>query len=277
MSKPMAAIDPTARIESGAVIGNDVTIGPFCVIGANAVVEDGCRLVAHVHIAGHTRLSSGSVVYPFASLGTPPQSVKYKGGPTRLVIGPKCEIREHVTMNIGTEEAGGVTEIGARCFFMVGSHVAHDCRVGNDVTFANNATLGGHVTVGDNVFFGGLCAVHQFVRIGEGAMIAGMTGVAGDLIPFGYARGSYASLVGMNVVGMKRRGYSREDMRRLRSFQKELFSGAGKFADRLEQLAEKYAGDQAVGKVVTFIRESGSRPLLRPARNAGGEEGSGAA
>jgi UDP-N-acetylglucosamine acyltransferase len=272
MSEPMPAIDATARIETGAVIGNDVTIGPYCVVGGNVMIEDGCRLLAHVHIAGHTRLGAGTVVYPFSSLGTPPQSVKYKGGPTRLVIGPKCDIREHVTMNIGTEEAGGETAIGARCLLMVGSHIAHDCRVGNDVTFANNATLGGHVTVGDNVFFGGLSAVHQFVRIGEGAMIAGLSGIAGDLIPFGYARGSYASLAGMNVVGMKRRGYSRDDMRRLRNFQKELFSGAGNFSARLEQLAEKYGDDPAVSKVVTFIREGGSRPLLRPAQSSGNDD-----
>lgn len=273
----MASIDPTARVESGAAIGSDVTIGPYCVVGANAVIADGCRLIAHVHIAGHTTLGSGSVVYPFASLGTPPQSVKYKGGPTRLVIGPNCEIREHVTMNTGTEEAGGLTEVGARCFIMVGTHIAHDCRVGNDVTFANNATLGGHVTVGDSVFFGGLSAVHQFVRIGEGAMIAGVTGVPGDLIPFGYARGSYATLVGLNVVGMKRRGYSRDDMRRLRSFQKELFAGGGNFRDRLEEVAKKYAGDPVVGKVVAFIREGGARALVQPARNGGAEIDSGPA
>jgi len=154
-----ASIDPTARIESGAVIGEDVSIGPYCVIGPNVTIETGCKLLAHVHVAGHTTLGSGSIVYPFASLGTPPQSVKYKGGPTKLVIGPNCEIREHVTMNTGTEEAGGLTEVGARCLFMVGAHVAHDCHVGNDVTLANNATLGGHVIVGDNVFFGGLSAV----------------------------------------------------------------------------------------------------------------------
>lgn len=273
----MASIDPTARVESGARIGNDVTIGPYCVVGAHAVVEDGCRLIAHVHIAGHTTLGARSIVYPFASLGTPPQSVKYKGGPTRLVIGAQCEIREHVTMNTGTEEAGGITEVGARCFFMVGAHIAHDCRVGNDVTFANNATLGGHVIVGDHVFFGGMSAVHQFVRIGEGAMISGVTGVPGDLIPFGYARGSYASLVGINVVGMKRHGYSRDDMRRVRSFQREFFGGAGKFSERLQGLAKKYAGDPVVGKIVAFIQEGGPRTLVRPARGGEAEADPGAA
>ena len=268
----MAPTDPTARIESGAAIGSDVTIGPYCVVGADAVIGDGCRLLAHVHIAGHTSLGAGSVVFPFASLGTPPQSAKYKGGPTRLVIGEKCEIREHVTMNTGTEEAGGVTEVGARCLFMVGTHIAHDCRVGNDVTFANNATLAGHVSVGDNGFFGGLSAVHQFVRIGEGAMISGLAGVPGDVIPFGYVQGAYGKLVGINVVGMKRRGYSRDDMRRLRSFQKELFAGSGNFRDRLEALAQKHAGDPVVGKVVDFIKQGGPRPLMQPARSGADAE-----
>jgi UDP-N-acetylglucosamine acyltransferase len=262
----MAAIDPTARIESGAVVGNDVSIGPYCVIGPHVVIEDGCRLLAHVHMTGHTALGAGSIVYPFASVGTPPQSVKYKGGPTRLVIGPNCEIREHVTMNTGTEEAGGLTEVGARCLFMIGAHVGHDCHVGNDVTFANNATLGGHVTVGDHVFFGGLSAVHQFVRIGEGAMIAGVTGVAGDLIPYGFARGSYAQLVGINVVGMRRRGHTRDDMRRLRRANRELFGGDGTFPERLEAVAGKYAGDPVIGKVVDFIRKGSARSLLQVAR-----------
>lgn len=267
----MAAIDPTARIEPGAAIGQDVTIGPYCVIGGNVVIEDGCRLMSHVHVTGHTTLGAGTVVYPFASLGTPPQSVKYKGGPTRLVIGPKCEIREHVTMNTGTEEAGGVTEVGSGCLFMVGVHIAHDCHLGNNVTMANNATLGGHVTVGDNVFFGGLCAVHQFARIGEGVMVAGMTGVRGDIIPFGYASGQHAKLVGINVVGMKRRGFGRADLHRLRDAHKDIFGEGGTFRERLEAAAKKYAGDPVVGKVIAFIQDGGSRALVQPPR-AGSSE-----
>ncbi len=265
----MAAIDPTARIETGAVIGQDVFVGPYCVIGPNAVIADKCRLMAHVHVAGHTRIGAGTVIYPFASLGTPPQSVKYRGGPTRLVIGANCDIREGVTMNIGTEDDRGVTEVGARCFFMVGSHVGHDCRVGNDVTFANNAVLGGHVTVGDHVFLGGQAAVHQFVRIGEGAMIGGLSGVRGDVIPFGYALGQLASLVGLNIVGMKRRGYSKDDMHRLRRAYMELFSDAGTFQERAETVTRKFADDPVVGKLVAFIRDAGTRPLTVPERQNG--------
>lgn len=262
----MAMIDPTARIEPGAVIGKDVSIGPYCVVGPHVTIEDGCKLVAHVHVMGHTTLGAGTSVYPFSSLGTPPQSVKYKGGPTRLLIGEKCEIREHVTMNTGTEDAGGLTEVGARCLFMVGTHVAHDCHVGNDVTMANNATLAGHVTVGDNVFFGGLCAVHQFARIGENVMVGGVTGVRGDVIPFGFVNGQHAKLVGINVIGMKRRGYTRTDMHRLRTATSEIFSETGTFKERFELVAAKYAGDPVVGRVIAFIQEGGPRALVQPPR-----------
>ena len=185
----MTVVDPTARVASGAVLGNDVFVGPYCVIGPHVVIGDSVRLVAHVHVAGHTSIGSRTVIYPFASLGAPPQSIKYKGGPTRLIVGTDCDIRENVTMNIGTEEDRGVTEVGNHCFFMVGSHVAHDCKVGDAVTFANNVVLGGHVSVGDNVVFGGQAAVRQFVRIGEGAMIVGLSGVRADVIPWGLAQG----------------------------------------------------------------------------------------
>jgi UDP-N-acetylglucosamine acyltransferase len=265
----MVAIDPTARIETGAVIGQDVSIGPYCVIGPNVVIEDKCRLLAHVHVTGHTTIGSGTAIYPFASLGTPPQSVRYGGGPTRLTIGANCDIREGVTMNIGTEDGGGVTEVGTRCFFMVGSHVGHDCRVGDDVTFANNATLGGHVTVGDHTFLGGQAAVHQFVRIGEGAMIGGVSGVRGDIIPFGYAVGQLARLVGLNIVGMKRRGYSKDDMHRLRRAYAELFSEVGTFRERVEAVTKKFAGDPVAGKLVAFIGDAGVRPLTLPLRRNG--------
>jgi UDP-N-acetylglucosamine acyltransferase len=265
----MAAIDPTARIETGAAIGQDVSIGPYCVIGANVVIEDRCRLVAHVHVAGHTTIGAETVVYPFASLGTPPQSVKYRGGPTRLVIGANCDIRENVTMNIGTEDDGGLTEVGAQCFFMVGSHVGHDCRVGNNVTFANNAVLGGHVTIGDHVFLGGQAAVHQFVRIGEGAMVGGLSGVRGDVIPFGYAVGQLAGLVGLNVIGMKRRGYSKNDMHRLRRAYTQLFSDVGTFRERTEAVTRDFADDPVAGKLVAFIGAAGLRSLTLPVRRRG--------
>jgi UDP-N-acetylglucosamine acyltransferase len=267
----MAMIDPTARIEPGALVGLDVSIGPYCIVGPDVTIGDGCRLLAHVRLAGHTAIGARTVIYPFASLGAPPQSVKYKGGPTRLVVGSDCDIRESVTMNTGTEDGGGITLVGDRCFFMAGSHVGHDCHVGSDVTFANNAVLGGHVSVGDRAFLGGQAAVHQFVRVGEGAMIGGLSGVTRDVIPFGFAFGPKAELVGLNMVGLKRRGHGRADLHRLRQCYRALFLGTGEFRERLAAVAADYAADPLVGKIVDFLRAGGSRPPMMPARVRGGD------
>jgi UDP-N-acetylglucosamine acyltransferase len=267
----MASIDPTARIEPGAAIGRDASIGPYCVIGSKVVIGDGCRLAGHVHIVGGTTIGPRTVIYPFASLGTPPQSVKYRGGPTRLVVGADCDIRESVTMNTGTEDDRGVTEVGDRCLLMVGSHVGHDCKVGNDVTFANNVVLGGHVTVGDFVVFGGHAAVRQFVRIGQGAMVVGMSGVRADVIPFGLVQGPLADLVGLNVVGMRRRGWSKAAILRLRKAYDAMFFGAGTFKERLEQVAARSGDDPLLAEVIAFIR-SGSQPLTSAIRRARSEK-----
>ncbi len=261
----MSAIHPTACVAPGARIADGASIGPYCIIGPDVAVGEGCRLVAHVHVAGHTTIGARTVIYPFASLGTPPQSVKYRGGPTRLTIGADCDIRENVTINIGTEDDRGVTEIGDRCFLMAGSHVAHDCKVGSDVTFANNAVLGGHVSVGDHSFLGGQAAVRQFVRIGEGAMIVGMSGVRADIIPWGMAQGPLANLTGINVVGLRRRGFSKLEILRLREAYRELFLGDGLFRDRLARVEGKCAGDRLVGGILAFIR-SGTRPLASAIR-----------
>jgi UDP-N-acetylglucosamine acyltransferase len=267
----MAAIDPTARIEPGAVIGHNASIGPYCVIGPHVELGDGCKLLAHVHVAGHTAIGPRTVVYPFASLGTPPQSVKYRGGPTRLVIGAECEIREGVTVNTGTEDDRGITEVGDRCCLMVGSHIGHDCKVGNDVIFANNVVLGGHVTIGDFAVFGGQAAVRQFVRIGEGAMVVGLSGVRADVIPFGLVQGPLADLIGLNVVGMRRRGSSKADIHRLRQAYEAMFFGAGTFRERLDHVAAQNGADPLVGKVIAFIR-AGSRPLTMAIRRASTDE-----
>jgi UDP-N-acetylglucosamine acyltransferase len=259
----MGMIDPSARVETGAVVGKDVSIGPFCVVGPNVVLGEGCKLLAQVHLSGHTAIGPRTVIYPFASLGSPPQSTKYRGSPTRLIVGADCQIRESVTMSTGTEDGGGVTVVGDRCFFMVGSHVGHDCVVGNDVTMANNSVLGGHVVVGDYVFFGGQSAIHQFVRIGEGAMIAGMSAARDDIIPFGFVLGQTGQLVGLNIVGLKRRGVSRSDMHRLRRAYRMLFFADGQFADRVEAVSREFTGDPIVGKIIAFIGEGGSRPLMK--------------
>jgi len=261
-------IDPTARIADGARIGEGVAIGPYCIIGPHVELKSGVRLIAHVHVSGLTTIGEDTVVYPFASLGTPPQSGLYRGGATRLVIGPRCDLRESVTMNTGTEDGGGITSVGERCFLMAGSHVGHDCRVGNAVTFANNVVLGGHVSVGSGTFFGGHVAVHQHVRIGEGAMIGGMSAARDDIIPYGFAFGQHvASLVGLNVVGLQRRGATRPDLRRLHRAYRVLFFGDGVFADRVDLVAREFADDPLVGEIIAFIRAGEKRSLMHPGRN----------
>ena len=253
-------IDPAARIEAGARIGKDVSIGPYCTVGPHVSLGDGCRLIGHVNVAGHTAIGPRTVVYPFVSLGGPPQSVHYRGEPTRLEIGADCDIREHVTMSTGTAQDRAVTRVGDKCFFMVNSHVAHDCAVGSNVVFANNAVLGGHCTVGDNVVFGGNSAVRQFVRIGEGAMIVGLSGVRADLIPWGMAQGPLAHLVGLNVIGMRRAGASKADILTVRRAYRALFYGEGEFRAQLDAVERDFGSDARVHKIVDFIR-AGKRPL----------------
>jgi UDP-N-acetylglucosamine acyltransferase len=262
----MAAIDATARVADGVRIGDDVEIGPYCLVGPDVELKDGVRLISHVNITGATTIGEATVIYPFASLGTPPQSVHYHGEATKLVVGPRCQIRENVTMNTGTVGGGGITRVGARCFFMVSSHVAHDCDVGDDVTFANNAVIGGHAIIGNNVFLGGNCAVHQFCRIGEGVMLSGLSGASTDIVPFGFALGTpLAVLAGLNVVGLRRRGASRSDLHRLRLAYRALFRGQGVFADRIEKVAVEFADDPLVQKAIAFIRAGGKRSLMHPA------------
>jgi UDP-N-acetylglucosamine acyltransferase len=267
-----AMIDASARIEAGAVIGEGVTIGPLCTVGPHVTIGDGCRLVGHVNVTGHTTIGPRTVIHPFASLGSPPQSFSYRGGPTRLVVGAECDIRENVTMNTGTEDDHGLTQVGDNCFFMVGSHVGHDCTVGNKVVMANNTVLGGHVGVGDNVVFGGGVAVRQFVRIGEGAMIVGLSGVRADVIPFGMAHGPLANLVGLNVVGMRRRGLTKTDLHRVRAAYQALFFGEGEFKARIERVAAEYAQDALVVKIIDFIR-AGKRPFTMAIKRGETDEG----
>jgi len=268
-------IDPTARVADGARIGEAVEIGPYCIVGPQAELKRGVRLINHVNITGATTIGEETVVYPFSSLGTPPQSVHYRGGATRLVIGARCELREGVTMNTGTEAGGGVTRVGERCLFMVGAHVAHDCEVGNDVTFANNAVIGGHVSVGDHCFLGGQAAVHQFVRVGEGVMLGGLSGATADIIPFGYALGQIAALGGLNTVGLRRRGATRAQMHRLRRAYRALFLGKRVFADRIATVAHDFAGDPMVEKIIAFIRAGGKRALMHPKSGHGGDDTAG--
>jgi UDP-N-acetylglucosamine acyltransferase len=259
-------IHPTAQIHATASIGAGVKIGPYCIIDANVVIGDNCKLIAHVHLTGRTMIGARTVISPFASLGTSPQSVRYRGGDTRLMVGPDCDIRENVTMNTGTEDGGGLTEVGARGFFMTNSHIGHDCHVGDDVVMAHCAGLSGHCIVGDYTVIGGLSGVHQRTRIGAHAMIGGSSGVREDVIPFGLVAGSFARLRGVNVAGLKGRRFTSEAIRLLRSAYRTIFYGDGTLTERLETVASAYGHDENVTQIVAFIRGRGERRLCLPNR-----------
>ncbi|MDB5629004.1 MAG: acyl-[acyl-carrier-protein]--UDP-N-acetylglucosamine O-acyltransferase [Tardiphaga sp.] len=260
----MKNIDSSARIEDGAVIGEGTTIGPYCVVGANVTIGANCKLVAHVHVAGHTTIGDDCTIYPFASLGAPPQILNLNES-GKLRIGAGCTIREYVTMNSGSPKGGGLTTVGARGYFMNCAHVGHDCHVGNDVIFATSATLGGHCDVGDFVFMGGLSAAHQFTRIGPQVMVGGVCGIRGDIIPFGLVNGQYAALEGLNIIGMKRRAFTRERIMTVRGFYQKLFHGNGVFAERLATLAPMASEDPAIAEILAFIGGGKHRALCMPA------------
>lgn len=250
----MSKIHPTAIVDPKAKIGTNVSIGPYCVIGPNVTLGDNVELKSHVVIDGHTTVGEGTRVFPFASLGHAPQDLKYHGEPSELIIGKNNTIREHVTMNPGTEGGGMKTVIGDNGLFMMAVHVAHDCIIGDRVIMANNATLGGHVHVGDNVLIGGLAAVHQFVRIGSFAVIGGMSGVESDVIPFGRVKGERAHLAGLNLIGLERGGFEKDKVKALQKATKELFDGEGTLDERIEKMASDYAGDNAIMQVIEFAR-----------------------
>ena len=266
----MPLVHPTALVEPGARLGSEVSVGAFCAIGPEVELGDQVAVAAHVVIAGRTRIGARTRIHPFAALGQPPQHLGHRGEPTVLSIGTDNVIREHVTMNTGTVEGGGETRIGNRCFFMVGIHVAHDCRIGDRVIMANNATLGGHVSIGDDVVIGGLSAVHQFVRIGRQAMSGGMSGVGQDVVPFALAVGSRARLTGLNLVGLRRRGMPAADIALLRTAYRLLFDGDGHLADRLERVVEACGHSAPVRELVGFARADSPRHLLHPRRRHGG-------
>jgi UDP-N-acetylglucosamine acyltransferase len=260
----MTEIHPTAVVETGAELGENVLIGAFCSVGPNVSLADGCRLVSHAVVAGRTTIGANTHIYPFASIGHQPQDLKYQGEPSTLEIGANNIIRENVTMNPGTEGGGMVTRVGNNCLFMVGAHVAHDGAVGNHVIFANNATIAGHVVVEDYAVLGGLSAVHQFVRIGCHAMIGGMSGVEQDVIPYGSVLGNRARLAGLNVVGIRRRGFSRSEIADLRKAYRLLFAEEGSMSERLIDVSEMYKENQAVMEIVDFIRRDSNRSICQP-------------
>lgn len=260
----MPDIHPTAVVDGGARIGANVTVGPYSIVGAEVELADGVTVMSHVVVDGRTSIGANTKVYPFASIGLAPQDLKYKGEPSRLEIGCNNIVREHVTLHGGTEGGGTVTRVGNNCLFMVACHVAHDCRIGDHVVMVNNATLGGHVTVGDWAILGGLAAVHQFVRIGRHAMVGGISGVENDVIPYGSVTGNRARLQGLNIIGLKRRGFSRDDIHTLRNAYRLLFAQEGTIGERLADVAELFHGNAAVMEIVDFIRAESQRSICQP-------------
>jgi UDP-N-acetylglucosamine acyltransferase len=260
----MTEIHPTALVADGAEIGRDVKIGPYSIVGSAVKLDDGVELVSHVIVEGITSVGSNTRIFPFASIGHQPQDLKYSGELSKLEIGCNNVIREHVTMNPGTEGGGMLTSVGNNCLFMMGSHVAHDCHIKDHVILVNNATLGGHVNIDEWAIIGGLSAIHQFVRIGRHSMIGGMSGIENDVIPYGSVIGNRARLQGLNVVGLKRRNFDRETIHGLRSAYRLMFAPEGTLAERLDDVAEMMSDIEPVMEIVDFIRADSSRSICQP-------------
>jgi UDP-N-acetylglucosamine acyltransferase len=261
----MSKIHPTAVIHDGARLGADVEIGPYSIVGPSVTLSDGVRLLSHVVIDGVTEIGERCVIHPFAYLGGSPQHLGYKGEPTRLVIGARNTIREHVTMHTGTVQGRGVTSVGSDGLYMAGSHIAHDCAVGDNVVMANCATLGGHVNMSDFVFMGGLSAIHQYSRVGRYSFVGGMAAVTKDVIPYGSVWGNHAHLEGLNLVGLRRRGFTRETISELRAAYRLLFANEGTFQERLADTTEAHGASPEVMEIIDFIQADANRPICLPA------------
>lgn len=267
-------IHPSARVASGAEIGEGVRIGPFCTVGPQVTIADGAQLISHVVVDGRTRIGKEVKLFPFCTVGMAPQDLKYHDEPTETEIGAGTMLREHVTVHRGTVTGTGITRVGENCLLMAVTHVAHDCSVGNGVIIANNTVMGGHVEIGDNAVIGGAAAIHQFVHIGRGVMVGGMAGVEADVIPFGSVLGNRAWLAGLNIIGLRRRGYDHAQVHRVRAAFRALFRAEGVFADRLEEVRAQFAGDPLVGEMLAFIdaRRTRQPPAKRGLIRAAVEE-----
>lgn len=261
-------IHPTAIIEKGAHLGEGVKIGPYCCVGSKVTIGDGVILHSHVVLEGNTTIGEETEIFPFASIGHVTQDKKYQGENSQLVIGKNNKIREYVTMQAGTAGDKMKTEVGDHGLFMAGVHVAHDCIVGNHVIMANNATLAGHVTVGDYAIIGGLAAIHQFVRIGAYSIIGGLSAVAYDVVPYGLVKGARAGLLGLNLVGLKRHNFSREDIDTLQKAYKDIFMEEGTFADKIEKASQTYKDHSHTMELVHFVKSNDGRSLTTPLKSA---------
>ena len=257
----MSQIHPTALIDDTAVIADTVTIGPYCIIGPKVTIADHCVLHAHVVIEGRTSIGENCEIFSFACLGKAPQHLRYEGEDTALIIGKNNIIREHVTMHLGTMLDKGQTIIGDNGMFMVSSHVAHDCIVGDNFILAQNAALGGHCVVGNNVYFGAYSAAHPFVRIGDSAIIGGLTAVVANVIPYGNVYGERGYLQGVNLIGMKRRGMSKDDIRLVKRAYDRIFTGDGIFQDNVSAVSDDHGDIPAIKHIIDFIQNNSDRAL----------------
>ncbi len=256
-------IHKTAIISKTSKIGNNVEIGSYSIIGPNVKIENNTKIHSHVNIVGNTSIGSGNEIFPFASLGTPPQDLKYKGEKNSLVIGDNNKFREYVNINPGTEQGGGITKIGNNNLFMVYCHVAHDCKISNNIVLANNVQVGGHVNIQDNAIIGGSCAIHQFSRIGESAMIGGMTGVLSDVIPYGLSLGNRNNLVGLNLIGLRRSKISNANIKVLQEAYNIIFKSEN-FRSNIDNLNSEIKSNEYVSKIINFINSDKKRPISLP-------------
>ena len=259
-------IHKTSIIDSKAKISKHAKIGPYTIIGPNVIIEEKVEIHSHVNITGNTKVGTGTKIFPFASIGTQPQDLKYKDEKNNLVIGKNNIVREYVTINPGTEGGGGTTKIGDNCLFMISSHIAHDCTIGNDVIIANNVPLGGHVVIEDGAIVGGNSAVQQFTRIGSLAMIGGMTGVLKDVIPFGLSFGNRNFLKGINIIGLKRKNYENKKIMQLNEAYEKIFSSKN-LHQNLSRINGEYKNNELIQEVTNFISKDKKRPICSPLKN----------
>lgn len=263
MIDPSAQIHPMAIVEPGAEISAGCRVGPFAVIGPEVRLGEGVEIKPHALVTGWTEVGAGTIVFSFASVGEVPQDLKYAGERTRLVVGARCRIRENATLHLGTEGGGGITRVGDDCLIMAGAHVGHDAQIGNRVILANFVGVAGHVVIGDNVIVGASAGLHQFIRVGEGAMIGALTRVAHDVMPFGLVSAADGTLQGLNLIGLKRRGMSREDIAALRAAYRALAEGEGALAELAERVGQQ-SSSEVVAQVARFFTEGSQRSFLRP-------------
>ena len=256
-------IHKTAIVDKNAKISENVEIGPYSIVGPNVEIGANSKLHSHVNLVGNTTIGKNNQIYPFSSIGTPPQDLKFKGEKNSLIIGDNNKFREYVNINPGTEQGGGITNIGDNNLFMVYCHVAHDCKISNNIVLANNVQVGGHVTVEKNAIVGGSCAIHQFSRIGESAMIGGMTGVLSDVIPFGLSMGNRNNLMGLNLIGLRRSKVSNQNIKKIQEAYKNIFKTAS-FRDNLESLNADLKSNEFVKIIINFINSDKKRPISLP-------------